>query len=115
MYSGITISLPDQRIRLWADTLRELGDPEYCHLLFDPDTTRFVVQVCGIDDEGAKRLRETKKNSRCIYSLDLIRYIYSVCAWDSRYTYRTTGVPYPSERLVEFMLSEGEPVIMEKE
>ena len=103
---GLSFSLSSGRIVVFLRTLGLLEYPEFIRFLFNPDSGMFAVQICGMNDEGAKRV-PIQKPDECvpIKNMDLVRLVYSSCRWNPRITYRLAGEFFPSEKLVNFELS----------
>ena len=105
---GISFSAMSGRITLFKTTLAALDYPEYYRFLFNPESQMFAMQICGIDDDGAHRLPKADKEGRCeIKSIALVRFVYHICGWKKRNTYRIPGKVCQEERLVSFNLSEA--------
>ena len=51
---GISFSFSSGRIAIFLRTLDLLKYPEFIRFLFNPDSGMFAVQICGMNDEGAK-------------------------------------------------------------
>ena len=103
---GISFCLSSGRIVIFLRTLDLLKYPEFIRFLFNPDSGKFAVQVCSMNDEGAKRL-PIRKQDEClsIKNKDLVRLMYSSRHWNPRISYRLAGKFFPSEKLVNFELS----------
>ncbi len=103
---GISFSLSSGRIAIFLRTLDLLKYPEFIRFLFNPDSGMFAVQICGMNDEGAKRLPNQKPGEGVsIKNKDLVRLVYSSCRWNPSISYRLAGEFFPSEKLVNFDLS----------
>lgn len=103
---GISFCLSSGRIAIFLRTLDLLKYPEFIRFLFNPDSGMFAVQICGMNNEGAKRL-PIRKPDVCvsIKNKDLVRLVYSSRHWNPRISYRLAGEFFPSEKLVNFDLS----------
>lgn len=103
---GITFHLKRGRICIFKQTLEALGKPEYFHFLLSPEDKVFGIEPCSIEDDGAKQMTEEAENGQYeISSKNLIRYIYQICGWDKKLSYRVPGEVYDSDsRLVHFDL-----------
>ena len=103
---GISFSLLSGRIVVFLRTLDLLEYPEFIRFLFNPNSGMFAIQICRMNDEGAKRLLN-RKPDEClsIKNKDLVRLVYSSRHWNPRISYRLAGEFFPSEKLVNFDLS----------
>lgn len=101
---GISFCLTEGRITLFKSTLDNLGYPEYYRFLFSPEDRLFAVQRCGINDSGANRMGEVKKEHNSVKTMDLVRFVYFTCCWKEKVTYRVAGVSFPEDRAVQFDL-----------
>lgn len=106
---GITFHLRRGRICILKQTLEAIGKPEYFHFLLSPEDKVFGIEPCSIDDDGAKELPEEDKDGYYeISSIKLIRYVYQICGWDKKLSYRVPGEVYKSDRpLVHFDLQKA--------
>ena len=106
---GITFHLKRGRICIFKQTLEALGKPEYFHFLLSPEDKVFGIEPCSIEDDGAKELPEEDKDGYYeISSIKLIRYVYQICGWDKKLSYRVPGEVYDSDsRLVHFDLQKA--------
>ena len=102
---GITFSAKYGRISILKKTLELLSYPEYYRFLFSPEDKLFAVQVCKIGDEGAHRLPlETIEENYEIKSMDLVQFVYGVCGWNKKVSYRVAGIMFAEEKTVQFDL-----------
>ena len=103
---GISFSAKYGRISILKRTLEMLGYPEYYRFLFSPEDRLFAVQVCKISDEGAHRLPvETIEENYEIKSMDLVQFIFDVCGWNKKVSYRAAGMEIAEENTIQFDLS----------
>ncbi len=67
------------------------------------------IQPCSIEDDGAKQMPEENVDGHYeISSKNLIRYVYQICGWDKKLSYRVPGEVYESDRpLVHFDLQKA--------
>ena len=104
---GLTFDPFKGRIMLYKSTVEALGSPEYIRFLFNPLKKRFAVQVCSIKDDGAERMPKLGEGDNCyICCVALVRYVFNACNWNSKYTHRVEGVPYPDEKLIDYDLTQ---------
>ena len=105
---GISFCLSSGRISVFLKTLGYLSYPEFIRFLFNPESGMFVVQACGMNDEGAKPLLIRKwDEAAVINTIDLVRLVYSSCGWNPRFSYRVAGVFFQRNKLVRFDLNEA--------
>ena len=103
---GISFSAKYGRISILKKTLEILGYPEYYRFLFSPEDRLFAVQACKISDEGAHRLPvETIEENYEIKSMDLVQFIFDVCGWNKKVSYRAAGMEIAEENTIQFDLS----------
>lgn len=103
---GITFSAKYGRILIFKRTLDLLGFPECYRFLFSPEDRLFAVQACRISDEGAHNLPpESVEGDYRVRSMDLVQFVYRVCGWNDKVSYRAAGVIVPEEKAVQFDLS----------
>ncbi len=114
---GITFSAKYGRILIFKRTLDLLGFPECYRFLFSPEDRLFAVQACKISDEGAHTLPpESIEGDYRVKSMDLVQFVYRVCGWNEKVSYRAAGAVIPEENVVQFDLSaaleiyEGRPI-----
>ena len=114
---GITFSAKYGRILIFKRTLDLLGFPECYRFLFSPEDQLFAVQACKISDEGAHTLPpESIEGDYRVKSMDLVQFVYRVCGWNEKVSYRAAGAIIPEENVVQFDLSaaleiyEGRPI-----
>ena len=103
---GISLNIVSGRITIFKSTLTALGYPEFLRFRFSPEDRIFGLEPCDIDDAGAVHLpvniTQEYYEIRC---MDLVRFVYRICGWQKRLTYRIAGKLYsPETRLVYFDL-----------
>ncbi len=109
---GISFSLTWGRITIFKTTLRELGFPEYIHFMFNTDRKMLAIEACALEDPGGHRLTELKTRESCdVKSLELMRFVFRVCGWKEKVTYRVAGKLNPAKKRVEFNLSEALEIV----
>lgn len=103
---GITFTLKKGRISIFKKTLEAIRFPEYCHFLFNTTERTFVIQACGMDDDGAHRLIvDTSKRFRCeVNCTNLVRFVFQTCGWETKNSYRILGTPRLEQQLIKFDL-----------
>ena len=103
---GITFTLKKGRISIFKKTLEAIRFPEYCHFLFNTNERTFVMQACGMDDDGAHRLIvDMSKRFRCeVNCTNLVRFVFQTCGWKEKNSYRILGTPCLEQRLIRFDL-----------
>ncbi len=113
---GISFSMQRRRILIYHDTLRALGEPAYVRFLLNKEARRISLQTCRYGDSGYHEVGDYKneKWSFEINSMDLIRLLRKICGWRMNCTYRVIGTAIPQHQLVEFDLTQAEPVTDEE-
>ncbi len=103
---GISFNIVSGRITIFKQTLVALGYPEYFRYLLSPEDRMFGLEPCGIDDPGALRLPdEYTREHYDIKCKGLVRFVYRICGWQKKLTYRIAGEVYtPDSHLVYFDL-----------
>ena len=108
---AIAIDLKKDRIRIYKRTLHSIGDPEYIHLLVNPEDRTLAILRSDRSALGAYRLprmRFENKRSFEITSKSLIRNLLNMCSeWQDNHLYRVYGEVIPNEGIVRFSLSES--------
>ena len=101
----ITFDLRQQRIRIYKDTLHQMGDPEYIQLLVNMKDGAFAIRKVEKDEKPNFRVNwkylSKGTNSyeiKCYYFiLKLIEQLN--LGWNTDYSYRVSGVVYPEKGL----------------
>ena len=105
---GLSFSLTSGKIEIFLKTLDVLNYPEFFRFLFNPHLDMLAIQVCKIDDEGAKRLPIQKPEiGLAIKNTDLVRLVYLSCGWNTRISYRVPGEFIQEAGLVNFDLNKA--------
>lgn len=103
---GITFNAKYGTILIFKRTLDSLGFPDHYRFLFSPEDRLIAVQACRISDEGAHSLPpESIEGDYRIRSMDLVQFVYRVCGWNEKVSYRAAGVIISDEKAVQFDLS----------
>lgn len=70
------------------------------------DDPRHIFIHGNICDEGAHRLPvETIEENYEIKSMDLVQFIFDVCGWNKKESYRAAGMEIAEENTIQFDLS----------
>ena len=109
---GISFNLTWGRITIFKTTLKELDFPEYIHFMLNTERKMLAIEACALEDPGGHRLTELKTRESCdVKSLELMRFVFRVCSWKEKVTYRVAGNLNPAKKRVEFDLSEALEII----
>lgn len=104
---GINIALTCGRITIFRTTLKELGYPPYYRFLLDQEKKQFAIECCEFESSGSHQLPEERREHYDVISIDLVRFIYRLCGWDKKSSYRIKGIAIPSRRMVVFDLAKA--------
>ena len=69
---SLRIDVCNHRICIHRSTLRQIGEPEFIHIGFQPGTTNLIVLGTWVDERRAIRVRFTKGGSFFVNSKPLI-------------------------------------------
>lgn len=84
--TGITLLFRDERIYIRRGTMKQLGQPNYIHILINEKEKHLYIQACDKDKDAFRVNYYVTKC--CICSKVLIRYLATV-----------VGVPFPYDSL----------------
>ncbi len=108
---AILLDFKRDRIRIYKRTLHSLGDPEYIHMLVNPEERILAIIRSSHSDMKAYRLRNGRfldKQSVEITSKSLLRNLLSLCSeWQDNRLYRVYGDIIPDEGIIKFKLAES--------
>jgi hypothetical protein len=108
---AIAIDFKGNRIRIHRSTLRAIGNPEYIHLLINPEERTLAIQRSDRSDLKAYRLppkRFEDHRSFEITSKALMRNLLLLCSeWQDEHLYHVHGEIIPVENIVRFNLTKS--------
>ena len=106
---AITIDFKKDRIRIYKRTLRSIGNPEFIHLLVNPEECTLAILHSDCSDLRSYRLpmaRHNGKRSFEIFSKFLVRGMFDLCdEWEDNRLYRVYGDVVPNKGVVLFNLN----------
>lgn len=104
---GINFAISCGRITLFRTTIKELDYPLYYRFLLDQENKQFAIECCDFESAGSHQLPEDNPEHYDVISLDLVRFIYRLCGWDRKSSYRIKGIAVPEHRMVVFDLTKA--------
>ena len=115
----LTIDLKKKRLRLYKQSLKAIGNPEYVQFLVDPVTHKLVIRSSDEKDWCAQRIYWTILNDKgqcCeFYSKDLLEMMrLHFFPSDKLRSYRVSGATANRKSLIVFDLNESVPIADEE-
>ncbi len=102
---GINFAISYGRITIFQTTMKELGFPLYYRFLLDQENRQFAIECCEFESIGSHQWPEDDRDHYDVISIDLVRFIYRLCGWDKKYSYRIKGIAVPEQKMVIFDLT----------
>ena len=68
---------------------------------------QFAIECCEFESSGYHQLPEESREHYDAISINLVRFIYRLCGWDKKSSYRIKGIAIPSRRMVVFDLTKA--------
>lgn len=116
----MTLDIKKHRVRLYKQSLRLLGDPEYVQFLVNPDKQFFIVRRGSDKDVGVHKIYWTiiNENHYCCefyskYFIEALQSLFS--AEDDNQSYRIIGKYSKRHDFIVYNLKESEPITYEQE
>ena len=108
----ITIDMKKDRIRIHRKTLHAIGDPDYIHLLVNPDERTLAVLRSDRSDPKAYRLPKIQSGDNQAFEISskpLVKNLLNMCSeWQADCVYRIYGETIPGEGVVAFNLASAQ-------
>lgn len=113
----ISFYLRANRIHIFIDALREIGEPNNICFMIGKNGTSLVLKpykkkdlkshrVCSDVYHGCKSME--------VSSMRLCRILIDMFHWNPEFSYRAPGIIYPSQRIVVFDLAMAEAIEHER-
>lgn len=107
----ILVDLKKDRIRIYKNTLRALGTPDYVLLLVNPEERTLVILLSDRSDPRAHHIPSVPlevQRTFELYSRSLIKNLRNVCRdWKDNQSYRMYGEVIPNKGMVRFYMSDA--------
>jgi hypothetical protein len=108
----ITLDFKKNRIRIFKRTLLSIGDPEYIHLLVNPEERTLAIMRSERSDLRSYRLPRTRYKDRQyveITSKSLMGNLLGLCSdMKDKHAYRIYGEIIQNKDIAQFSLTEHE-------
>ena len=108
---AITIDFKKDRIRIYKRTLHSIGNPEFIHLLVNPEERTLAILRSDRSDLRSYRLPKARfedKQSFEITSKSLMRGLLGMCDdWQDNHSYRIYGDIVANEEVVQFNFADA--------
>lgn len=105
---GISFSWRSAGVRIYNDTVRALGNPEYIRFLCNEKEKHLAVQVCSMNETGSIKVPDRRDRQFIVSSLHMLRLLWKVCGWGKKDTLRAYGILYAANQVVDFNLNNVE-------
>ena len=107
----LTLDMKKQRIRIFKQTLHELGDPGYIQLLVNPEQKTIVIKACKEDAFLSHRMKVEKDCDCELYSTQLMHHLRLLDDHlEEAITYSAAGLIDERRHLALFRLQDLHPV-----
>ena len=107
----LTLDMKKQRIRIFKQTLHELGDPGYIQLLINPEQKTIVIKACKKDAFLSHRMKVEKDCDCELYSTQLMHHLRLLDDHlEESVTYSAAGLIDDRRHLALFRLEDLNPV-----
>ncbi|MCD7878963.1 MAG: hypothetical protein LUG16_03405 [Candidatus Gastranaerophilales bacterium] len=114
----ISISMTKPAIRIYKETLHQIGNPTHILLLVNPkDYSLAIFPSCKSDVKAHNVEKYMKSNYKSVvlYSTPLIRSLKTLCPeWKNDGTYKFYGEVFPEERVAKFIINKGIEIIKQE-
>lgn len=108
---AISLDWRKNRIRIFKETLYEMGKPEYICLLVNPDTRTIAVKGTSISDGITHSVNWDalqKERSYELYSHAFLSRLFNINnSWDEEHSYRIYGKVNPALQIAEFKIDDA--------
>lgn len=112
---AISLDWKKCRIRVFKETLYQIGQPDYICLLVNPKTRMIAVQQTTKDTTFSQKVNWVllkKDRSMELYSAAFVSRIFNLNEnWDDRHSYRIRGKVNKELNIAEFCINDAVAVI----
>lgn len=109
----LSFYLKANRIHVFVDALREIGQPTNICFMVGPDGKTLIVKPYPRKDFHSHRVPQDVykgKKSMEVSSLQLCRIMAEMQCWNTNYSYRVPGVIHPQQKICVYHLDQAERI-----
>ena len=108
-----TLAYYSGTVRVSIKALRLLSEPQYITLMINMESNHLAFVPSTKEDRAALKVRyrgSINKNGKFVNSCKLVRKVFDLEEWDSRYRYQVPGIYIPEANVAYFDLSKAKKV-----